>query len=259
MKSLPMTSGFSFERFKQVTRRILVINQKTYALGIGGTLVGLYALWLLMMIFSSQSDSLKNSLTILALGTTIYHIAGYILTASIFNELHSVGSASQFLTLPATSGEKLSSAWIISFVLYTIVAIIGLSLLLFVIVLTGNIFFGLEFQSIFELINAYVNDISLTYLLFNSIFLLGAVYFRGNNFLKTAFSVLLFSMFVGFLAIVTLNFIESSNVWFTVAPLSLIDTDNKMLQILFQMLYTLPLTALFLTFSYIRLKNRQVA
>ena len=45
-----MTSGFSFERFLQVTRRTLQMNKRTYILGFGGTFIGLYALWLLVML-----------------------------------------------------------------------------------------------------------------------------------------------------------------------------------------------------------------
>lgn len=259
MKSLPMTPGFSFARLKQIITRLMIINKKTYALGVGGTLVGLYAFWLMMAIFNSENSPLEISMGALTLGTYVYRFAGYLLTASIFNELHSPGSASQFLTLPATTGEKLFSSWIISFVLYTIVAFIGISLLLCVIILTGNLFFDLELHSLSELFNAYVKNMSLSYLFFNSVFLLGAVYFKGNNFLKTAFSILLFLAFVGFLLIAIISFAGPENLTFWIALPYLFETDSKLLLLLVELLFTLPLTALFLTFSYFRLKNRQVA
>lgn len=259
MKSLPMTQGFSLERFKRVTYRLLEINKKRYALGIGGTLIGLFAFWLLIGVFSSQQSLQETSSIVLAFGAVIYQIGGYVLTASIFSELQSAGSASQFLTLPATNGEKLFSGWVISYALYTVVAILGLSLLLMVMIVTGNLFFSSEIQNISALTDIYLNNVVLVYLFFNSVFLLGATYFKGNNFLKTAFSILLFMMFVGFIMIIITYFLGSNNITFTIAPFAYFNIESTILKLLFQLLFTLPFTALFLTFSYFRLKNRQVA
>lgn len=254
-----MTQGFSLERFKRVTYRLLLINKKRYALGIGGTLIGLFAFWLLIGVFSSQQSLQESSAIVLAFGTVIYQIGGYVLTASIFSELQSPGSASQFLTLPATTGEKLFSGWMISYVFYTVVAFLGLSLLLMVMTFTGNLFFSAEIRSISALTDIYLNNVVLVYLFFNSVFLLGATYFKGNNFLKTAFSLLLFMAFVGFMMVIATYFMGPENFTFTIAPLAYFNIDNTILKLLFQLLFTLPFTALFLTFSYFRLKNRQVA
>ena len=259
MKSLPMTSGFSFQRSKWVTYRLLVINKKKYALGIGGTLIGLFAFWLLIGVFSAQQSLLESSAIVLAFGTVIYQIGGYVLTASVFSELQSPGSASQFLTLPATTGEKLFSGWVISYVLYTVVVFLGLSLLLLIMTFTSNLFFNAEIQNLTELTDIYLNNVVLVYLIFNSVFLLGATYFRGNNFLKTAFSILLFMAFVGFMMVIITYILGSNNITFTIAPFAYFNIDNTFLKILLQLLFTLPFTALFLSFSYFRLKYRQVA
>jgi ABC-type transport system involved in multi-copper enzyme maturation permease subunit len=263
MKSLPMSQGFSFERFKQVTYRLIHINKKKYAYAIGGTLAGLYAFWLLLGIFGSQQSLQENSTIVLAFGTVIYQIGGYVLTASIFSELQSPGSASQFLTLPATTGEKLFSGWTISYVLYTLTAFIGLSMLLLIMFFTGNILFDGEIQSLTELTRIYLNNVVLVYLVFNSIFLLGATYFKGNNFLKTAFSVFLFIVFIGLLMIVISNVVSNvaGPVMFSwsIYPLSYIEDGGIFKKLLLQLLYALPPTILFLTLSYFRLKNRQVA
>ncbi|WP_340106147.1 hypothetical protein [Rhodohalobacter sp. 8-1] len=263
MKSLPMTNGFSFERFKWVTYRLLVINKKEYAFGIGGTLIGLYAFWILMGVFGSQQTLQENSTIVLAFGTVIYQIGGYVLTASIFSELQSPGSAAQFLTLPAKTGEKLFSGWVISYVLYTLVAFLGLSLLILVMSLTGNLLFDGEFQNLYDLTKIYLNNVVLVYLVFNSIFLLGAAYFKGKNFLKTAFSIFLFFVFMGILMIILSNIISNfaGPVMFSwsVYPFASFESSGIFKKLFLQLLYVLPLTLLFLTFSYFRLKNRQVA
>lgn len=262
MKSLSMSLGFSFERFKQVAYRLILINKKKYAFAIGGSLIGLYAFWLFLGIFGSQQTLQENSTIVLAFGTVIYQIGGYVLTASIFSELQSPGTAFQFLTLPATTGEKLLSGWVISYVLYTLTAFLGLSLLLVVMSFTGNIFFGGEIKNLSDLTKIYLNNVVLVYLVFNSVFLLGAVYFKGNNFFKTAFSIFLFFVSMGLLMIILSNVISNfaGPVTFSwsVYPLSFIEDGGIFKKLFIQLLYVLPITLLFLTLGYFRLKNRQV-
>lgn len=258
MKSLSMANGFSSERFLQVSRRTLQINKRTYALGFGGFFAGLFGLWILANLFGAGPAGADTSMMILGVGILIYHIAGYVLTASAFSELQSPESASQFLTLPATTTEKLFSAWSISFLLYTVTAYAALFLLGILMWASADLFFGApaDFSFVMEAASPIQN--LLTYLLFNSVFLLGSVYFRGNNFLKTAFSILLFFLFIGIQSILFINLIGPDSVQsFTIRPpLFLQNTGNA--QLIFQVIYTLPITALLLTFSYFRLKNRQV-
>lgn len=257
MKSLPMTDRFSSERFVQVTRRTLLMNRRTYILGFGGAIVGVYALWLLAMLFGVGPAEAATSALILGIGILIYHVAGYVLTATIFSELQSPDSASQLLTLPATAREKLISSWVISFLIYSLFTFAALSALLLLMYATAGLFFG---QSVnFTSTMASIEPISniLSYMLYNSIFMLGAVFFRGNNFLKTAFTILLFSLFIGIQIILLINiFTPEPSQYFSLSLPLIMESDLGML--LFKLLYTVPITALFLTFSYFRLKNRQV-
>ncbi len=253
-----MTNGFTFERCKQVIRRTFEMNKRTYALGFGGAFVGLYSIWLLVMLFGFSPEGSETSAMILGVGILVYHVAGYVLTATIFSELQSPDSASQLLTLPATSGEKLFSSWVITFVLYTFVSFFVLTVLLLLMFVTGDFFIG---QSVNLADSAAATDPlqnTLSYMLFNSVFMLGAVYFRGNNFLKTAFSILLFFLFLGIQGIILINLFGSGTMQsFTIRPpIFLQNLEHAALW--FQAIYTLPLTALFLVFSYFRLKNRQV-
>lgn len=251
-----MTNGFSFDRFLQVTFRTLQINKRTYALGFGGFFVGLYGLWILAELFVSGTAEAQTSMMILGFGIFVYQIAGYVLTASAFSELQSPDSASQMLTLPATTSEKLSSAWGVSFVLYSALAFSTLFVLGFLMWATADLFFGESVSFAMDALTPVQN--LLTYLLFNSVFLLGAIYFRGNNFLKTAFSILLFFLFMGIQIIILMNVIGPDSVQsYTIHPPMFLQ-NIEYAQLLFQAIYTLPLTAIFLTFSYFRLKNRQV-
>lgn len=257
MKSLPMTNGFTIERCIQVTRRTLQMNKRTYTLGFGGTFVGLYALWLLVTLYGSGAEGAETSAMILGIGILIYHVAGYVLTATVFSELQSPDSASQLLTLPATASEKLFSSWIISLILYTLITYAVLTVLLLLMFATSGLFFGESVNFTHSIAATEPTQNMLSYMLFNSIFMLGAVLFRGNNFLKTAFSILLFFLFIGIQSILLINLftpdtIQSFSLSF---PFAL---QSELGIVFFQLLYTVPLTALFLIFSYFRLKNRQV-
>lgn len=256
MKSLSMKNGFSFDRFLQVTFRTLQINKRTYALGFGGFFVGLYGLWILAELFVSGTAEAQSSTMILGFGILVYQIAGYVLTATVFSELQSSDSAPQMLTLPAAASEKLSSAWVVSFVLYSTLAFTTLFILGFLMWVTADLFFGRSVSIAMDAITPVQN--LLTYLLFNSVFLLGAIYFKGNNFLKTAFSILLLFLFIGIQSIILINYIGPESIQsFTIRPPMLLQ-NIEYAQLLFQAIYTLPLTVLFLTFSYFRLKNRQI-
>lgn len=257
MKTLSMTNGFSFERCVQVTRRTLQMNKRTYALGIGGTFVGLYALWILAILFGVEAEGAQTSAMILGIGILIYHIAGYVLTAAIFSELQSPDSASQLLTLPATASEKLFSSWLISFVAYSVISFAVLTILLLLMYSTAGIFFGQHVNFTFSLAAIEPIQNVLSFMLFNSIFMLGAVFFRANNFLKTAFSILLFFLFLGIQSVILISLftpgsIQSYSLVFPFTP------QSELGMLFFQMIYTVPLTILFLVFSYFRLKNRQV-
>lgn len=258
MKSLSMTNGFSFDRFLQVTRRNLQIKKRTYTLGFGGFFIGLFAIWILVKLFLSGPAATESSMMILGIGILIYQIAGYVITASAFSELQSPESASQLLTLPATTTEKLFSAWTISFLLYTVLAFSTIFVLGFLMWSTADLFFGesVNFNFAMDAVDPAQNI--FTYLLFNSVFLLGAIFFRGNNFLKTAFSILLFFLFIGIQSIILINFIGPESVQsYTISPPIFLQ-NIEYAQILIQAIWMLPLTAIFLTFSYFRLKNRQI-
>jgi len=259
MKTLPMISGFSFERFKQVIYRTLVLNKKQITLGAVGAIVGLFVFWCLMMIYDSDAVVQEKTAIMLSTGTVLYQIAGFIFTASIFNELHKKETAFRFLTLPATTKEKLSSAWGVTYLIYTICALSILTLLLFFSNIVGQLFFNADPLNMASLTGIYLNSSLLFYLFFNSVFLLGSALFRQYNFLKTAFSIVLF-----FIGVVLLSGIIS----FIYGPINLhffypefmgLTSNSELNRLIFELIYVIPPTLFFLMLSYYRLKNRQVA
>ncbi|MEX0662862.1 MAG: hypothetical protein WEA58_15085 [Balneolaceae bacterium] len=250
MKTITQTSEFSFDRFLQVCKRFMAINQRTWAIGFAGALGLILAVWL-MYDFVGERDILMYS-TISSLLQLLYLLGGLILTSSIFNELHNTGSASQLFTLPASTFEKLSAAWFLSYVCYTFIAVILIVLLYTILGFTTDIP-----ESV---VNSTITDMDLisqifSYTTYHSIFFLGAVYFRKNNFMKTALSIILF-----FLSLVLLQFLLlatgfGSSILYSETILGFSFESAT----IFRIVISIAITVLFLFFSYIRLKNRQVA
>lgn len=259
MKTLPMTSGFSFERFKQVLYRTLIFNKKQITLGSAGGIVGLPVFWFLMMIFDTDPVAQEKTEIMLSTGTVLYQIAGYIFTASIFSELHKNETASRSLTLPASTTEKLSAAWIVTYLIYTVGALSILTLVLLFSNISGQLFFNADPLNMGTLTDIYLNSVLLFYLLFNSVFLFGAVLFRQYNFLKTAFSIVLF--FIGVVMISgIISFIYGPiNLTFFYPAFMGLTSNSELNRIIFELIYNIPPTLFFLTLSFYRLKNRQVA
>ena len=257
MKTLSMAPGFAFDRFKQVTTRFLIINKKSYSLAFGGVIIGLYALWLFLVTFTGGSGY-ESTKFIFAASVMIYHFGGPFLTSAIFSDLQSKNSASQMLTLPATSTEKLCSAWTVSYLMFTLASFLAILLILALTAVSADILLG---DMSAGTVDVQVHDFitfAMTYLVYNSIFLLGSVYFRGKNFLKTVLAIVLFVFGFGVIAIAILNMTGVGSSQLSLSPPLFFFSNNPFLVLLSHLLTYVPIAALFLFFSYRSLKNREV-
>lgn len=258
MKSITISNRFSFDRVWLLTVRFFEINKRSWTLGYIGVAGGILSLQLLMGIYGHAASI---SLTMMMHGFALhvaYPIAGLLLTTSIFKELQSTDTTPQLLLLPATNVEKLFSSWIMSYLAYSIFAI---STVLGLILIEGFLSDLFQYRTINGTVevegsmtptfSSYASAI-FYYFFYNSIFLLGAVWFRKYNFLKTALTIILFFIvsifFINFLTITTgsqLMFFQTLTGEGHVA-----DYGGSVMRLL--------LAFLFLFFAYKRLKNRQI-
>lgn len=194
-------------------------------------------------------------------------VGGLIRTSNVFSELHKPEKSIQFLTLPASSFEKLLSAWLNTTVLFTIISIVAFHIAYPLSMLFSAWWFktSVEWVNIFEY---EIWKVIIGYFLIHTIFLFGSVYFKGKNFFKTIFSLfvlfLVFSIYhslVGSAAmheITTLLFEENS-----VDPSEVISAPgleeyvNSTLQPIMKALFYYILPTFFLVLSYIKLKERE--
>jgi hypothetical protein len=123
-------------------------------------------------------------------------IGGFIYTASIFKEIHHSPRAYRFLTLPASNFEKFLYGWMLTSPLFIVVSFIIINV---IALLVGIVLymFGKEIGNFDIIANNGFGKVSLTYIFSQPIFLVGATYFKKNQFFKTILSVIVILTGIG--------------------------------------------------------------
>ncbi len=176
---------FSAQRFLLLIKRYLLFNAKTWLIGLGATSGVMIVIGVIQAYISDYGYNVSALATT---GQVIIYVGGFILTSMAYNEIHTPARSQFYLTLPATTTEKLFSQWLITSVFFVLVA----NLLLSVVLLIGNLIGNIAWSVPFDIFNPFTKgnlELMLIYIITQSIFFLGALYFRKNNFLKTILSL----------------------------------------------------------------------
>lgn len=183
---------FNINRLYLLTRRHLWSNLTGWLIAFGALSGVLLVISLLVAYFQPGSLAMLTPTYL-----TIMFLGGYIFTGSIFSELNEPRKATHYLTLPVSVTERLASAWLLTGILFPLFALLMIFLIIFLANLIMNLTFDFSpFANLFS--GNYVNAFK-SYAITQSVFLLGAAYFRKYNFLKTL--LVLFVFFVGFMII----------------------------------------------------------
>lgn len=257
MSASNTVNQFSMERFRLVLKRTIVLNQRTWILGFLSVAGFLLVIAILPFISSIFNIARPGFTAIRETALFFYMLGGLVLTSMIFSEIHSPTKAFHFLTLPSTSWEKLTAAWLTGTVIYTLATLASIVVLSVLIETIKGINTGV--WSSFFVFNPFTSEIFgtvLLYFFYQSIFLLGAVYFQKNNFLKTLLVIITFSLgFFFFLNVAMLIFGLAQNQEFFIN----IQLGNQSWFKYLKYGIGTGLTFLFIWFSYLQLKNKQVA
>ncbi len=227
------------------------MSRKPWVIGIaaaGGFLIGVFAL----QIIASEGNFNMNAYT--AVGFVILFLGGYIFTSNIFYELQSPVKGHFYLLLPARIEEKLIASWLMSSVFYLIISIVMLFLISFILSGVLALFFDGRIQ-LFQPFSDTALKIAGAYLVTQTIFLLGSVYFRKFNFLKTLLAIFVVYMIIFIWTIIM--------VFTIIRPQDLMVTgiENFNFQIgpeNLTAIFNYIMGPFFLIVSYLRLKERQV-
>jgi len=185
------TDRFNLNRLSLLIKRQLVVNLKNLLIAFGASF-GVLLIIFFLIIYQAHSVPFAP---LVSISFVVIFLGGFIFTSIGFDELHSTDKAYQYLTLPATTLEKLASIWILTSVSFVIIS-------LFIVVLVailGNLFamiIGANTTSLNLLFSYPILHLLWIYFVIHSIFLLGSCYFKKNNFLKTLLTLFLIGIII---------------------------------------------------------------
>lgn len=184
-------SYINIERLYYLMKRYITLNTKTILIALAA-ISGLLLLIILAESYGAQQVRYEGYMETFY---TAFFLGGLIFTSRIYHELHTPEKSYQYLSLPASTLEKLLSHWLLSSIGYILASFLAM----YIVALLGGLLSAGLFQADFQFIDLAPHRLPQaagTYLVLQSIFLFGAVSFRGHNFLKTILGLFLFGIFI---------------------------------------------------------------
>ncbi len=240
MNTITRQASFTQQVAHLILRYVAIKKRMIY----GGlaTVIGLLLITKLMLTFFPQSHQLFGPF-MFSIFTVLVTYGGYAFSSTMFNELNAPSSATQFLTLPASTLEKLTAAWLVSYVAYTAVGVLAIYIL--------SLMVGEDVSSASTMTG--LSDFYI-YTITQSIFLFGAAYFKANNFLSTLIAMIVVALGTSLLFIGLKAVFPSLSLFFSSRGTGWLISSSAVSAI-----FTVIISASFLSFTYLRLKNRQIA
>lgn len=250
---------FNVERFGYLLLRQIQLSSKGLLIGAGG-FIG-FSIFILFMPMLSPDYHFSSTVFFGSLLPMIV-LGGYIATSLSFAELNTPQKSYLYLTLPASATEKLAVAWLSSSLIYLIFAIV----VLFVINLLLLIIDTIGLSRGVSLVNLFDNNALLVYanyLVTQTIFLLGAIYFRKLNFLRTVLALIIVGFAIALycgLLVGLVSLLHDGHLHGRFVHLNIDNKDaiGQVISTISKVLYWGITAPFFLIVSYFTLKERQV-
>jgi len=255
------TNIFNIKRFGLLLRNDLFRHYRTLLIGAGTVAAVYFVIILIPMIFAN--DCVDREFNEWFFPTTLL-ICGFLLSAASFKDIHLAQKNTAFFMLPASRLEKLSSRILLTSIIYLLISILFYFILNMISVLLAE----LIGCGLFPVLNPFSKEIMTIlgiYLISQSIFIFGSIYFKSHAFMKTGLS--LFALFnaVGLFAmlvfrIVFNDFFDHSFFMhdFMVSDFFFLKDFSKTLLSVLKYLVIFCLAPYFWIVSYIRLGEKEV-
>ena len=175
---------FNSKRFFLLLRNDLLRNYRTMLISAGAVAALFFVITLPPIFFSPGSASTDFHL---GLYPVLLFIGGFILSSSAFTEIHNSQKNTSFFMLPASIFEKMVSKLILTTIGYVLASVLLYYLLTVISSGIAVIFTGWSFPAF----NPFTKEILLgvaIYLVTQSMFLFGGIYFKKHPLMKTLFS-----------------------------------------------------------------------
>jgi hypothetical protein len=176
-----MKNQFNTNRMFNFIRRQSVLNSGPLMISAGAVFGVLFVISLLVAHFAPESIPGLTRLYLYSL-----FLCGLVFTSKIFAELHNPLKSYAYVTLPVSTSEKILGSWLLSSPVFSILFFLLSSCLYLIACIAGN---RMDFY--FRIFDLTALKAIATFMVVQSFFFLGAVYFRKNNFMKTLFTLFL--------------------------------------------------------------------
>ncbi len=193
----------SYKRMLLLLRRDVFSGYKNIAIVIAAIAAILITLDILnFTLFNSGSDPEHHISTFAA----ILFIGGFIATSSIFKEIHRSESAQSYIMLPASPLEKVVSRILISNIGWILLSLIWYSVYSFISAGTTELLAG-QHHPIFNPFKASVLLMYAHYIVLQSVFLVGAIWFRKGHLFKTLLSLFIAGVLLSIITMLAVRII----------------------------------------------------
>jgi len=169
---------FNFKRFALLVKKDTLQDDKNHLIRIAA----LVTVSLVIFMISTATGGINEAYEGLFL--PLLWLGGFIFTSASFRDAHSTESIHTWLMTPASQLEKFILKLMMTTVVYVLVLIVGV----FLGSLLNSLVYALFFSArppLFNPFQGWVGYNILHYVIIQSLFFLGAVWFRKHNFLKT--------------------------------------------------------------------------
>ncbi len=253
----------SLRRFLYLLKRDILNNINTTLIVFGAVTAVIYLISALTAYDRAPSDYLYFTIF-----TNLLFAGGLIATSLVFKEMHKKETAQNYLLLPASNFEKFFSRLIISTAGFAAVTLVGLTIISYLSEGINTLIFNRHNQ-IFNPFTKKIWVLMAHYFIAQSVFFLGAAYFRKHNFIKTINIIFILQILVTtitalFVRIVYFDLfegffrIENTSLLIQLEKLSLGAVSLTGLLNTLKVLYWIIPAPLFWTIAYFRIKEVEV-
>ena len=250
---------FNFNRLFMLMYRQLRLKFNSILITTGA-FAGIIIVVNLLSMFSCHCNEICQQLYS-SLSLPMFFVLGMVFTSKIFDELHSPSKSCFYLTLPVSNTERLAASWLLSSVIYLIWWILAIFIINILISVLGFFLLNISFSWI-NMFSRHSMTVFGSYMVTQSVFLFGAIYFRKNNLIKTVFALFLIGLAISMLTSFSGLLIFGHGMNFSITNES--NISDSMLPYFINLgevmkyLYWIGVLPFFLLLSYISLKERQV-
>ncbi len=168
-------------------------NWKVYLITIGA----FFGFYLLAEIIGAKTETLDPSMHRGFLANLIF-VVGIIATASAFRESHKKLKNHEWLMLPASTLEKFVSRLLMHTVVFLLLTLVLYFLFSLLSLLVVRVILGEPFP-MFNPFDTFIWKVMGHYIIIQSVFVLGAAWFKSHNLIKTVLAIAVISISISIL------------------------------------------------------------